>query len=310
MHQTAKTNSQSHSLSRYASILGVWIPRNAAIEMILLRKTREFASVKFPPEIIKEAYDVFRQTAEALAEVPVRTLEMAVDYKGVGWVFDNLDEFYSEYRNKEVEYAHLFCAGAYDSQLSITLEFPVTTVSVTMPNRADVEKCMTVFEGKYDLYKLSGSELERMLRDSVKVFIGHGRSEQWRYLKDHLQDKQGFEVVAYEVGARAGYTIAEVLDEMSEKASIAFLIHTAEDEDKEGQLHARENTIHETGLFQGKLGRKRAIVILEDGCNEYTNLAGIQQLRYSRGNIKEVFGDVISILYREFATPTQKVEKE
>ena len=87
---------------------------------------------------------------------------------------------------------------------------------------------------------------------------------------------------------------------MSAESSIAFLVHTAEDEDKDGTYHARENVIHETGLFQGKLGFKRAIVLLEDGCNEFSNISGIQQLRFAKDNIKESFGDVVSTINREF----------
>ena len=36
------------------------------------------------------------------------------------------------------------------------------------------------------------------------VFIGQGRSPGWRELKDHLGDKHGYRVVAYESGARLG----------------------------------------------------------------------------------------------------------
>jgi predicted nucleotide-binding protein len=34
--------------------------------------------------------------------------------------------------------------------------------------------------------------------------------------------------------------------------------------------------IHEAGLFQGKLGFARAIVLLEQDCNEFSNIAGLQ----------------------------------
>ena len=36
-----------------------------------------------------------------------------------------------------------------------------------------------------------------------------------------------------------------------------------EDEHKDGSVHPRENVIHEAGLFQGRLGFPRAIVLLE-----------------------------------------------
>ena len=119
-------------------------------------------------------------------------------------------------------------------------------------------------------------------------------------LKDHLQDKHGYDVQAYEIGSRAGHTIRDILEEMLEESSFALLVLTGEDETKDGKLHARQNVVHETGLFQGKLGFSRAIVLLEDGTEEFSNIAGIQQIRFSKGNIKETFGDVLAVLKREF----------
>lgn len=87
---------------------------------------------------------------------------------------------------------------------------------------------------------------------------------------------------------------------MTEVSSFAILVMTGEDEGKDGQLKARPNVIHETGLFQGKIGFSRAIVLLEDQTEEFSNLYGIQQIRFTKGNIKETFGDVIATIKREF----------
>ena len=135
-----------------------------------------------------------------------------------------------------------------------------------------------------------------------KIFIGHGHSGQWRELKDHLADKHNLDVVAYEVGARAGHAIRDILEEMLTKSTIAFLVLTGEDRDVTGSVRPRENVIHETGLFQGRLGFSRAIVLLEVGTVEFSNIHGIDQLRFSKGNIKEVFGDVVAVIRREFGS--------
>jgi predicted nucleotide-binding protein len=87
---------------------------------------------------------------------------------------------------------------------------------------------------------------------------------------------------------------------MLSKTSIAFLVLTGEDRDADGEWHARENVIHETGLFQGRLGFSRAIVLLEKGTVEFSNIHGIDQVRFSKDNIKEVFGDVLAVIRREF----------
>ena len=105
---------------------------------------------------------------------------------------------------------------------------------------------------------------------------------------------------AYETGARAGFTMADILQRLAKKAGFALLVLTGDDVDPSGQLHARENVIHEAGLFQSKLGFARAIVLLEQDCNEFSNIAGLQQIRFAKGNIKEAFGEVLATIRREF----------
>ncbi|MGH2442129.1 MAG: TIR domain-containing protein, partial [Chloroflexota bacterium] len=64
-------------------------------------------------------------------------------------------------------------------------------------------------------------------------------------------------------------------------------------------LVARRNVIHEAGLFQGRLGFERAIILLEEGCEEFSNIHGLGQLRFPRGRISAVFDDVRRVLERE-----------
>jgi predicted nucleotide-binding protein len=89
--------------------------------------------------------------------------------------------------------------------------------------------------------------------------------------------------------------LAQLLNE----CGIAFLIMTAEDETADGDMHARQNVVHEAGLFQGKLGFERAIVMLEEGCTEFSNVAGLGQIRFPAGNISASFEEVRRVLERE-----------
>jgi predicted nucleotide-binding protein len=59
------------------------------------------------------------------------------------------------------------------------------------------------------------------------------------------------------------------------------------------------NVIHEAGLFQGRLGFAKAIVLLEDGCEEFSNIAGLGYIHFSKGNISETFEKVREVLERE-----------
>jgi predicted nucleotide-binding protein len=103
-----------------------------------------------------------------------------------------------------------------------------------------------------------------------KVFIGHGRSQVWRDLKDFIKDRLDLNWDEFNRESTAGLATKERLEEMLQNAGFAFLIMTAEDEYVDQTLHARENVIHEIGLFQGKLGFRKAIVLLEEGCQEFS----------------------------------------
>ena len=83
------------------------------------------------------------------------------------------------------------------------------------------------------------------------------------------------------------------------EASFAFLIMTAEDEQSSSEMHPRLNVVHEAGLFQGRLGFNRAIILLEEGCSEFGNITGLSQIRFPRGNIKAIFEEVRQVLERE-----------
>lgn len=132
-----------------------------------------------------------------------------------------------------------------------------------------------------------------------RVFIGHGGSPQWRELKDYIQDQLGVPVDEFNRVPTAGYATVNRLGEMLDSAAMAFLVMTAEDETPEGGFRARQNVVHEVGLFQGRLGFDKAIVMVEDGCEDFSNIHGLTQVRYPKGNISAKFHEVRAVLERE-----------
>jgi predicted nucleotide-binding protein len=138
-----------------------------------------------------------------------------------------------------------------------------------------------------------------MAQMGSRVFIGHGGSPQWRELKEYIQDKLGVPVDEFNRVPVAGLTTGARLSEMLNNAAMAFLVMTAEDETPEGKYVARQNVVHEVGLFQGKLGFEKAIVMLEEGCEQFSNIHGLNQVRYPTGNISAKFHEVHELLKRE-----------
>lgn len=157
-----------------------------------------------------------------------------------------------------------------------------------------------------DIALKAASHLERKLRKrkvaariGTNVFIGHGRSPVWRDLKDFVQDRVKLPWDEFNRVPVAGVTNIARLLEMLDAAAIAFLVMTAEDETVDGALRARMNVVHEAGLFQGRLGFTKAIVLLEEGCEEFSNIQGLGQIRFPRGNVSAVFEEIRRVLERE-----------
>jgi predicted nucleotide-binding protein len=144
------------------------------------------------------------------------------------------------------------------------------------------------------------NELKDMsLNETPYVFIGHGRSTLWARLKIYIEDELDLAAVSYESESRVGDSIVPVLERMLDQASFAVLILTAEDETAEGSKRARQNVVHEAGLFQGRLGFKKAVLLVQEGLEGFSNIAGLQYIPFSGDRIDQTFYELQRALKRE-----------
>ena len=134
-----------------------------------------------------------------------------------------------------------------------------------------------------------------------RVFIGHGADLTWREVKDFIVDRLKLRHEEFNREATAGISTTERLQNMLDESTFALIVMTGEDERADGKRHARENVIHELGLFQGRLGYRRAIILLEDGCEEFSNIEGVTQLRFRRGDVRATFEEIRRTIERERA---------
>lgn len=135
--------------------------------------------------------------------------------------------------------------------------------------------------------------------NGTKVFIGHGQSHVWRELKDFVQGRLLLPVEEFNQASAVGLPITSRLAAMLDSAACAIVIMTAEDARADGSTQARMNVIHEVGLFQGRLGFEKTIVLLEDGCEEFSNIHGLGQIRFPKNNIAAKFEAIRQVLERE-----------
>jgi hypothetical protein len=131
------------------------------------------------------------------------------------------------------------------------------------------------------------------------VFVGHGRSDDWKPLDPFLTGQLGLNIEEVNRDPTAGVHTTERLSDMLNKTCFALLVMTAEDVHDDGKTHARENVVHEIGLFQGRLGFRKSIIIKQNGTAEFSNIAGLTYIPYPKGKIEEAFPEIVRTLIRE-----------
>jgi len=134
----------------------------------------------------------------------------------------------------------------------------------------------------------------------TKVFVGHGRNPVWSRVVAFLKDELDLQVEAFETSSRTSQHIVDVLKGFLGVCDAAVIVMTADDRTADGAGRARQNVVHEIGLFQGRLGFDRVILLQQTGTEDFSNLAGLQTIRFNE-RVEEGFYDLsraIQILQR------------
>lgn len=192
-------------------------------------------------------------------------------------------EFMLRIERREVSWPEKWLANSYPSQPT-----------------SDHERMLPMLPGDDWVYLQFNCDAPSVIGNTPCVFIGHGHSLEWYKLKDFLENRLNLRVVEFNSQSAAGLATQERLATMANEANFALLVMTAEqDRGQVGKKFARDNVIHEVGFFQGKLGFKRAIALVEDECSEFSNIHGLGQIRFPHGEISASFEEIRRVLERE-----------
>ncbi len=153
---------------------------------------------------------------------------------------------------------------------------------------ADPEK---YFDLLRQLYSSGGARGFPTAKASRCVFIGHGHAECWKTLRDFLRDRLKLEWEEFNRVSPIGKYPQQRLKEMMDAAGFAFLVMTAEEE---GQ--ARNNVIHEIGYAQACLGTTRVAILVEEGCDTFSNIDGLTVLRFPKGDLMSKSDEIRKVL--------------
>lgn len=115
---------------------------------------------------------------------------------------------------------------------------------------------------------------------SNKVFIVHGHDSLMKETTARVLSKLGLDPIILHEQPDGGRTIIEKFEENSSEVGYAIILLTADDEGKakketDMKARARQNVVFEMGYFIGKLGRKKVLLLLENGVEKPGDLDGV-----------------------------------
>ena len=230
------------------------------------RAEREYREHRFEADTVRAAYMLFKRCVAGKVPEERRSTIVA---DGVMRRFNEASEFLAAY-SSDVEQAELAVIYKASSFLFSMVDSE-THVEIGLPDRADVRDVLETFDSAARHWS---------------VFLGHGRDPVWSRLADHLASVTDFTIRTYENSVIAGVTAIELLEQLGAEVDFAVLVHTCDTEPGQDGGSPSPNVIHETGFFQGKLGRHRTVVVRERGCPAFHNIAGIHEVTFEADAIE------------------------
>ena len=272
------------------------LPRETLQELVRLADElyieayREAGPQYFPPHGTGEVVSTISRSMDL--SITDRDGSTSFDEKELDEFFGRLGDPFDSYRM----YWSYYSAWFDTPTVEVAFDGRSVDASVTHRDSRAIDRILRVIRDAAAANRISIPEPEP---ERPRVFIGHGGSGEWRKTEQWLRTLN-VEVQAFETLPHSGRTIERVLTNALDWANFALLVMTAEDERTDATVQARQNVVHELGLFQGRLGWDQALVLLEDGTAEFSNIAGTNQLRFPKGAIDAKHGDIIVALRWRF----------
>jgi hypothetical protein len=142
---------------------------------------------------------------------------------------------------------------------------------------------------------LKDFQLQVSQQQNNKVFIIHGHAEaRWRELRDLLL-QIGVDPQVMVEGSVGGRTYIEKFTDIARQCAFAVAIFTPDDlvqvrstPTSPIYTQARPNAIFEVGWFAGMLGRRRVLVLCQEGVQMFSDYQGVGVLTF-RNSIEEIY---------------------
>jgi sugar/nucleoside kinase (ribokinase family) len=130
------------------------------------------------------------------------------------------------------------------------------------------------------------------------VFLAHGTDPQWRKVWQFLEEDCHLQVYGAQPGP-SGEGQGEAMARLVALCGFAVCLLTGQDTMRTGHRYPDQSVVHQAGVFQGRVGFGRVALLVEEGVEIFSNVAGLICPPFRRGNVESTFWHLTRMLRRE-----------
>lgn len=131
-----------------------------------------------------------------------------------------------------------------------------------------------------------------------RVLILHDENPQWQDVRRFVEQRCGLETEHLSpVDFGVGHFETAVGDQLA-ACGFAVCILSAKDT-VQGLRQPDQVVVHQVGILQGRYGFGKVAILVEEGCDLFTNLSGLIRLEFPKGRVEVKFLELHRMLLRE-----------
>jgi sugar/nucleoside kinase (ribokinase family) len=174
-------------------------------------------------------------------------------------------------------------------------------------------KAVQTAPGEFALPDLSKGFLERVETLNTAqtptargVFLVHHESPYRTVVRRFIETDCGLPVYEMTSTDIAGSGFAALLGEQAPRCGFAVCLLGKTETMADGRARADQNVVYQAGFFQGKYGFGRVALLSEEGCEGFSNVAGLVHLDFPPDQVDATFIELRRMLKREGLTRARK----
>lgn len=131
------------------------------------------------------------------------------------------------------------------------------------------------------------------------VFLVHHENSYRDVVRRFVEEDCGLSVFELSSSDIASAELRRILSAHIPKCSFAICLLDKNELMVDGRARANQNVVYQAGFFQGRFGFGRVALLAEEGCDGFSNIAGIVRLDFPSAKVDSTFLDLQRMLQRE-----------